>query len=42
MPFSHPLLPVAKAKKFWELDEVSFGDLLIAFGRTLFEHKTDN
>ncbi|MFQ5788435.1 MAG: hypothetical protein ACE5H1_10710, partial [Thermodesulfobacteriota bacterium] len=25
-PFSHPLLPKAMAKNFWELDEVSFGD----------------
>ena len=25
-PFSHPLLPVAKVKNFWELNEVSFGD----------------
>ncbi|MBL4644700.1 MAG: recombinase family protein [Candidatus Pacebacteria bacterium] len=39
--FAHPLLPTANVKNLRDVTNFSFCELLVAFGRTLFEQKTD-
>ena len=39
-PFSHSLLPAAKAKNFRTLDKVAFCAVLMSFARTYFEHQS--